>query len=383
MLVEVHFFADNSANFAVVLGADTLQLQLVLLPVGLFLQVGDLLIIQIDQVLRVYHLDSFAEVCCEACVLLFVSRDARLEVLQVAVKKRRHEVVVHVLERLRRPSSRLQIRLVQQIEMVLHLLVRHALVLSLAFAQVLQHLLVLLLRVLHVGLVTHGRIQVHHVLADQRLHLQRVEELLVVHHVTECLLVLLDLGELDEEHVVHLVKVLAHVVDSYASRQLEVHRLNPAIEFALELTNLAIVLFVSLRVLIQPVLAVLDSLVHTCLQVAVALLLALHLGLGLSHLLGHVGLGAKHDILHLLQVFFVLVELFFEGHGGVNLLLQVDLRLVDLLLRLLELLPVVRVDRLKFLLLSTSHHKKRKQHSLGRITRSEQPSKTRASDIRS
>ena len=297
-------------------------------------------------------MDSFTEVSCEACVLLFVSRDALLEVLQVAVKKRRHEVVVHVLERLRRPTSGLQIRSVQQVEMVLHLLVRHAPVLFLALAQVLEHPLVLLLRVLHVGLVTHGRIQVHHVLADQSLHLQRVEELLIVHHVAQSLLVLFNLSKLYEEHVVQLVKVLAHVVDSYASRQLEVHRLDAPIEFALELTDLAIILLVSLRVLIQPVLAVLDSLVHTCLQIAVALLLALHLGLGLSHLLGHVCLGAQHDVLHLFKVFLVLVEFFFEGHGGIDFLLQIDLGLVDLLLRLLKLLAIVRVDRLKFLLLS-------------------------------
>ena len=79
---------------------------------------------------------------------------------------------------------------------------------------------------------------------------------------------------------------------------------------------------------------------------------ALHLRFSLSNLLSHVGLGAKHHVLHLLKVLFVLVEFFFQGHRGINLLLQVDLRLIDFLLRLLELLSIVSVDRLEFLFLS-------------------------------
>ena len=48
MLVKVHLFTDNSANFAVVLGADTLQLKFMFLSIRLFFQVRDLLIVQID-----------------------------------------------------------------------------------------------------------------------------------------------------------------------------------------------------------------------------------------------------------------------------------------------------------------------------------------------
>ena len=55
-------------------------------------------------------------------------------------------------------------------------------------------------------------------------------------------------------------------------------------------------------------------------------------------------LRAQHHLLHLLQVLLVLIELVFEGHRGINALLQVLLGLVDLLLRRLELLVVVRVD---------------------------------------
>ena len=48
VLVKIHFLADDSANFAVVLSADTLQLKFMLLSVSLFFQVRDLLIVQID-----------------------------------------------------------------------------------------------------------------------------------------------------------------------------------------------------------------------------------------------------------------------------------------------------------------------------------------------
>ena len=196
----------------------------------------------------------------------------------------------------------------------------------------------------------------HHVLANKRLHLHGIEVLLVVHHVTNGLLVHLHLLKLDEQHVVQLVKVLAHVVDSYAAGQLEEHSLDAAIEFALHLADLAIVLLVGLRVLVEPVLAVLDRLVHALLEILVALLLTLHLRLGVGDLLGHVSLGAQHHILHLLQILLVLVELLLKGHRGVNFLLKIDLRLVDLLLSLVKLLSIVRVDRLKFLVLDSKWH---------------------------
>lgn len=82
-----------------------------------------------------------------------------------------------------------------------------------------------------------------------------------------------------------------------------------------------------------------------------ALLLPLHFSFSLSHLLAHFSFCAQHHILNLLQVFFVLIELLFEGHRGLNLLLKIDLRLIDLLLSSLKLLRVVTVNGLKFLLL--------------------------------
>ena len=45
VLVKVHLLTDNSANFAVVLGADTLQLKFMFLSICLFFQVRDLLIV--------------------------------------------------------------------------------------------------------------------------------------------------------------------------------------------------------------------------------------------------------------------------------------------------------------------------------------------------
>lgn len=108
--------------------------------------------------------------------------------------------------------------------------------------------------------------------------------------------------------------------------------------------NLAVVLLVSLGVLFKPELGVGDGLVHAGLQVFVSGGLSGHLCLHVGGLLGQVCLGAQHHVLHLPQIFFVLVELIFQSHRSVDSLLQVYLGLVNFLRRCLELLVVVGVD---------------------------------------
>lgn len=60
-----------------------------------------------------------------------------------------------------------------------------------------QQVVIALLLVLHVRLVIHTCSHLHHVLSYDGLHLQRIEELLVVEHVAHGLLVVLNLAELD------------------------------------------------------------------------------------------------------------------------------------------------------------------------------------------
>jgi len=52
-----------------------------------------------------------------------------------------------------------------------------------------------------------------------------------------------------------------------------------------------------------------------------ALLLAQHLRFSLSNLLGHVRLRTEHHVLNLFQIFFVLIEFFFQSHSCVDFLL--------------------------------------------------------------
>lgn len=190
----------------------------------------------------------------------------------------------------------------------------------------------------------------HHVLTNESLHLQRIKVLLIVDHITQRLLIILNLSKLDEKHVVELVEVLAHIIDRDAPAKLEENGFNAAIEFALELSDLCIILLVGLGVLVEPVLAVLDRLVHAYFKIFMALLAPLHLCFGLSDLLPHLCLGAKHHILDLLKVLLVLVKLLLEGHSCLDFLVKVNLSLIYLFLASLKLLIVVRVYRLEFLL---------------------------------
>ena len=130
-----------------------------------------------------------------------------------------------------------------------------------------KHRVILLLRVLHVSLVLVGCFQLHHVLSDESLHLERVKVLLIIKHVSQRMLVILHFFKLDEEHVIQFVKVLLDVINGHASRKLEQDRVNAAIELPLHLSYLRIVLLVRLRILFHPELGVRDDLVHAHLKI--------------------------------------------------------------------------------------------------------------------
>ena len=101
------------------------------------------------------------------------------------------------------------------------------------------------------------------------MHLEWIEVLLVIKHVTYGLSLLLDLSKLNEEHVIELSKVLLHVIYGNALTQLVENCLNTTIELALQLADFSIVVLIGLGVLFKPVLAIGEYLVHSAFQVVI------------------------------------------------------------------------------------------------------------------
>ena len=141
--------------------------------------------------------------------------------------------MVDVIERHNCPTSRFELFFVKFVYVVLHVTIYLTLVLIRVLREVVQQLLVLPLIELLVLLVFGGCIEVLEILTDDAMHLEWVEVLLIVKHVTNGLSLLLDLSELKEEHVIELSKVLRHVIHGDALAQLVEYGLNAAIELAL------------------------------------------------------------------------------------------------------------------------------------------------------
>ena len=118
------------------------------------------------------------------------------------------------------------------------------------------------MRELDVCLVIHSCLQVHHILADDCLHLHRVEVFLIIEHITHGLLIVFYLLKFDIKHAVQLIKVLFHVVNGYSARQLEENSVKPSIKFAFQFTDFPIILLVRLSVFLEPELRVSDRLLH-------------------------------------------------------------------------------------------------------------------------
>jgi hypothetical protein len=82
------------------------------------------------------------------------------------------------------------------------------------------------------------------------LHLQWVKVFLIHKHVSQCLLVILDLLEFDKKHIGQFVEILLHVIHGHPSSQLEQNSVHSPIESALYFTYLGIVFLVCLCVLV-------------------------------------------------------------------------------------------------------------------------------------
>ena len=178
--------------------------------------------------------------------------------------------MVDVIKRHNCPSSRFELLFVKFIYVVLHVAIYRTLVPIRVLREIIQQLLILPLIVLLVLLVFGGCVEVLEVLADDAVHLEWIEVLLVIKHVTNGLSLLFYLSKLKEEHVIELREVLLHVVHGDALAQLVEDGLNAAIELTLKLSNLSIVVLVGLSVLLKPVLAVCEHLFHSVLQVVIS-----------------------------------------------------------------------------------------------------------------
>ena len=134
--------------------------------------------------------------------------------------------------------------------MVLHVFIDLTLMLIRVLREVTQEIFILPLIVLLVLLVFLGCVEVLEILADDAMHLEWVEVLLVIKHVTNGLSLIFYLSELNEEHVIELGEVFLHVINCDALAQLIENGLDATIELTLQLANFSIVILIGFSVLI-------------------------------------------------------------------------------------------------------------------------------------
>lgn len=218
--------------------------------------------------------------------------------------------------------------------------------------QVHQGLVVLPLLELHELLVSLGYFQLREVLTDDVLHLHWVEVLLVSHHIPKPCLDIFNLFKLNEQHLVELFEVFLEVIICHTSVKLSHDRVDASLELTSVLSDLLVVFFVGFGVLLKPVLGVVDHLVHSLL---VVLVLRLNLAIvhpGLAEELLKLQFCFKEQLLHFLDVFFVLVKLIFKCRYRFDLCFQVHFLRLNFVTALFELLLGVDGLLVQFLLLN-------------------------------
>ena len=134
--------------------------------------------------------------------------------------------------------------------MVLHVFINLTLMLIRVLCEVIQQLFILPLIVLLVLLVFRGCFEVLEILTDDAMHLERVEVLLIIKHVTNGLSLLFYLSELEEQHVIELGKVLLHVIYCDALAQLIENGLDATIELTLQFADFSIVILIGFSILV-------------------------------------------------------------------------------------------------------------------------------------
>ena len=154
----------------------------------------------------------------------------------------------HIVQRRCGPPRRLELFLAELVEMGLKVLVLQLARLADLLLQLCQQIVVSPLLVLDERLVLQRSFEVHHGVAEQLLHLQRVEVLLVRDDVPQRGPHIFHLPELYRQHLVVLVEVFLYVVVRDPSRELVEHGFQPAVELRLESCNHLVVLAVGLGV---------------------------------------------------------------------------------------------------------------------------------------
>ena len=321
MCLKVNGLHRQTFYLLIVLILQALFLQILLPLVSSVFQRGDLFILCSDKLFCISKFYHFAKVCGDTCKHIFLFIRTILQVLDVLFDQFSDKVVLRVFERSYCPATRLQFFLVKQFQVLLQVLIFDAPVCIFICHQLIEQLFVALLLVLDISLVFHGYSKVKHIVANQRLHLHRIEVLLVVEHIALSCLHVFQLRKFDVEQVIELVKVRFHVFNYYASLYLEILSVKTAVKLALHLANLRFILFEGLSVLVEPVLGISDSLLHARFKFLVLLTLFCNQQFHVRDMFLHVLLRAQHYILHLLNVSTALVKLAFESHCYVNLLL--------------------------------------------------------------
>ena len=157
-------------------------------------------------------------------------------------------------------------------------------------------------------LVFLGNLELGEVFTNDVLHLYWVEVLLVGHHVPKSSFDVFNLLKLDKEHLIELFEVLLHIIISHTAIQLGHYGVDASLELSAVLSDLLVVLFVGLGVLLEPVLGVVDHLVHPLL---VSLMFGLNLPVvhsNLSKQLLKLQLCLQKQLLRLSNVFLILVK---------------------------------------------------------------------------
>jgi len=255
-LFEVKFMVHNLVHLLFMLLNQPRILQLVLFLVRCFLQACRLHVQFVDDVLKIVQLDALAHRTCESCFFWITLLLAIIQVVKVPLEQVVDKIMLDVLEWLKSPVTDLEVILVQLIEMIVKICVSNGLRQLLLNLDRVKILLVLPLLELHVRLVFQRCLQVHHVLTNQSLHLHGVEVLLIGDHVSDSCLCVLQLFELDEEHVVESLEVLSGVVNCHPSPQLVEQCFDTAVQLCAESLNRFIVFLIDSGVLFKPVLRV-------------------------------------------------------------------------------------------------------------------------------
>ena len=125
------------------------------------------------------------------------------------------------------------------------------------------------------------------------------------------MLVVLDLGEFDQQYVCQFLEVFLHIVNGDSLTNLILQSLHFAANLSVDYAKLFIVFFEGPGVLLHPEAAVSNLLLHSLLKFIVCHLLLRYLILHIKDMLLHLALCVKHDLRDLLHIILALIYFLF------------------------------------------------------------------------